>query len=222
VEITAKGGVAEAMACDIAEEDSLRASVAAVTARFGRLDILHNNAALLDPAVYKQDTDILGIPTEIWDRTMSVTLRGVMLGCRYGVLAMLETGGGSIINTSSTFGLSAHNELVAYGVAKAGVNRLTEYVATAFGRRGVRCNAVAPALIQARGRAHYISTEIKDIHADSMLTPFIGEPEDVAHIVAFLASDDARYVTGQIIRADGGTLAHLPTYADIRRIRERG
>jgi NAD(P)-dependent dehydrogenase (short-subunit alcohol dehydrogenase family) len=106
---------------------------------------------------------------------------------------------------------------VAYGVAKAGINMLTAYVATAFGRKGIRCNAVAPSLIMTPAAKRFLPEDMRKIHEDSTLTATLGEPEDVAEVVAFLASDRARYLTGQVIRVDGGTLAHLPTYSDWRR-----
>jgi NAD(P)-dependent dehydrogenase (short-subunit alcohol dehydrogenase family) len=195
-------------------------TVRAVVERFERIDILHNNAALTAIDVIAQDTDILSIPTALWDRVMAVTLRGPMLGCRYAVREMLETGGGSIINTSSIFGLSAHNQQVAYGCAKAGVNRLTEYVATAFGQQGIRCNAVAPSLIMTPAAHAFIPEGLRAAHLASTLMPYLGEPEDVGHVVAFLASDEARFITGQVVRVDGGTMAHLPTYADAKRFYE--
>jgi NAD(P)-dependent dehydrogenase (short-subunit alcohol dehydrogenase family) len=216
-EITQHGGTAIALACDIGDEGSISDAVAATVHQFGRLDVMHNNAALTSVEVSAKDTDILAIPTEIWDQMMAVTLRGSMLGCRYAVRSMLETGGGAIVNTSSTFGLSAHNQNVAYGVAKAGVNMLTEYVATAFGRHNIRCNAVAPALIATPAADAFVPAALKAVHEASFLTPYVGRPEDVAHAVAFLASDEARFITGQVVRVDGGTLSHLPTYADARR-----
>jgi NAD(P)-dependent dehydrogenase (short-subunit alcohol dehydrogenase family) len=169
-----------------------------------------------DVESHLQDIDILTISTETWDKMMDVTLRGTMLGCRYGVRAMIRSGGGSIINTSSTFGLAAHNLNVAYRVAKAGINMLTAYVATAFGRKGIRCNAVAPSLIMTPAAKRFLPEDRRKIHEDSTLTATLGEPEDLAEVVAFLASDRSRYLTGQVIRVHGGTLAHLPTYSDWR------
>ena len=148
---------------------------------------------------------------------MQVTVRGTMLGCRYGVKAMLKTGGGSIINTSSMYGVSAFNRQTAYGVSKGAINILTEYVATSFGRKGIRCNAIAPSMIKTPLLMSFIPEPLIQLNEDATLTPFLGEPEDIANIVAFLASDDSRYLTGQVIRADGGTTAHLPTYSDARR-----
>jgi NAD(P)-dependent dehydrogenase (short-subunit alcohol dehydrogenase family) len=216
-EICKAGGNAIAIKCDVEFETEIAAAIAATVAAFGRIDVLHNNAALLAPEVIVQDTDILSIPTDIWDRVMAVTLRGPMLGSRYAVQEMRKTGGGSIINTSSIFGLSAHNQQVAYGCAKAGVSQLTQFVATSFGQDNIRCNAVAPSLILTPTARAAVPDALRAAHLSSTLLPFLGEPEDVGHMVAFLASDDARFITGQTIRVDGGMMAHLATYADAKR-----
>ena len=216
-EIRSAGGTAETMLCDIGEETQIKAAIEATVSAFGKIDILHNNAALLDPEVFKQDVDITTISTEAWDRTMQVTLRGTMLGCKYAVLEMKKTGGGSIINTSSMYGVSAFYRQTAYGVAKGAIITLTEYVATSFGRDNIRCNAICPSMIRTPVLTSIIPEELIKLNEDSVLLPFLGEPEDMANIVAFLASDDARYLTGHVIRADGGTTSHLPTYADARR-----
>jgi NAD(P)-dependent dehydrogenase (short-subunit alcohol dehydrogenase family) len=219
-EIRAAGGTAETIHCDITNEDSIRDALAGTVAHFGRIDILHNNAAYVPLEALQADIDILTIPTAMWDAVMQGTLRGTMLGCRYGVIEMLKTGGGSIINTSSMYGVGAFNRQPAYGVSKAAINMLTEYVATAFGKRGIRCNAVAPSMIDTPLLRSFIPQTLIDLNADATLTPFLGQPEDIANIVAFLASDEARYLTGQVIRADGGTTAHLPTYSDANRYYE--
>lgn len=216
-EIAAAGGEACFVNCDIGIESDIAGIVAHAVERFGRLDIMHNNAALLDPQVFEQDVDILSISTDAWDRTMQVTLRGTMLGCKYAVKQMLANGGGSIINTSSMYGVSAFYRQTAYGTAKGAINTLTRYVATSFGRHNIRVNAVAPSMIETPILKEIIPEELIRLNENSLLVPALGRPEDIARIVAFLASDDSGYLTGQIIHADGGTTAHLPTYADARR-----
>lgn len=216
-EIEAAGGKAQPCNIDICCEASIRDAIEGVVRQFGRLDVMHNNAAYAPPEVIAADTDILSIPTEVWDHVMQGTLRGTMLGCRYAVKAMIPNGGGSIINTSSMYGMSAFYRMPAYSVSKAGINLLTEHVATAFGRDGIRCNAVAPSMINTPMLANAIPKPLIDMNIDATLTGFLGEAEDVAMTVAWLASSDARYITGQIIRVDGGTTAHLATYADARR-----
>ncbi len=216
-EIQAAGGIAQAVMCDIGVEKDIERTVATAQSAFGGLDIMHNNAALLDPDVFAQDVDITTISTEAWDRTMMVTLRGTMLCCKYAVLAMRQSGGGSIINTSSMYGVSAFYRQTAYGVAKGAIITLTEYVATSFGRDNIRCNAIAPSMIRTPILTEIIPEALIKLNEDSTLTPFLGVPQDIANIVAFLASDDSRYLTGHLFRADGGTTSHLPTYADARR-----
>lgn len=216
-EIRDAGGNAAATACDIGEEEQIAGTIRKTVETFGKLDILHNNAALLIPEIFAEDVDILTISTEAWDLTMKVTLRGTMLGCRYAVKEMLKTGGGSIINTSSMYGVSAFYRQTAYGVAKGAINTLTEYVATSFGRQNIRCNAVAPSMIRTPIVEEVIPDALIRLNEDSILLPFMGVPQDIANIVAFLASDDSRYLTGHVFRADGGSTAHLATYADARR-----
>ncbi|MFA7585788.1 MAG: SDR family oxidoreductase [Novosphingobium sp.] len=185
----------------------------AAKSAFGRLDIQHNNAALITLQSIEDDTDILGIPTEAWDNAMRVTLRGTMLSCRYAIRAMLETGGGSIINTASMYGVMPHHHQPAYCTAKAAIIYLTKQVATTFGRQNIRCNVVAPSMIRTPTLVAATPEPIIQFNAEQTLTAFLGEPQDIADIVAFLASDQSRYLTGQLICADGGSTVHLPTYA---------
>ena len=220
-EILAAGGEAIAVHCDISDEASIRDAVAAAEAHFGRLDVLHNNAAMLSDAALAKDVDILTIPADIWDHTMEVTVRGTLLGCRYAVLAMRRAGGGSIINTGSIYGLRAANRMPAYSVSKAAVHMLTEIVATAHGRENIRCNAVAPSMMRTPTLERLVPTEIVAYNEDAALLPRMGVPQDVANMVAFLASDEASYITGHVFPVDGGTMAHLPTYGDERRFLER-
>jgi len=130
---------------------------------------------------------------------------------------MAEAGDGSIINMSS--GASLRGDLVAsaYAASKAAINCLTLYVATQYGRSNIRCNAVAPGLVLTPVvRETMPSDRILGIRAHAPLA-YLGEPEDVAGVVAFLASDDARNISGQVLEVDGGYIAHMPHYADVLR-----
>ncbi|WP_419815699.1 SDR family NAD(P)-dependent oxidoreductase [Glacieibacterium sp.] len=216
-EIVEAGGSASCIVCDIGNDDSIRAAVEATETRFGRLNVLHNNAALLSDEAIRGDQEILDIPIAIWDRTMEVTVRGTMLACRYAVHAMRRAGGGSIINTSSIYGIRAANRMPAYSVSKAAVNMLTEVVAAAYGRDGIRCNAVAPSMMRTPTLDKYVPEAIVAYNEDAALVPRLGGPQDVANVVAFLASDESAYMTGHVFPVDGGTLSHLPTYGDERR-----
>src|SRR3546814_16656505 len=108
-EMANAGGKADTVHCDITTEESIKAAIEGVVAKHGRLDILHNNAAYVPVEVLEADVDLLTIPTAMWDKVMEGPLRGTMLGCRYGVIVMLQSGGGSIINTSSMYGVGAFN-----------------------------------------------------------------------------------------------------------------
>jgi len=216
-QIKAAGGQADSVRCDIGSEDEIRAAVAKTVERFGKLDIMHNNAALLAPDVLMSDVDVLTMDADIWDRVMQVNVRGTMLGCKHAVAAMLTSGGGSIINTSSMYGMNAFNRMPAYSVSKAAINMLTQHVATAYGRKNIRCNAIAPALIKTAASEAVIPKPLTQLHDDAAALPFSGTAEDMANVVAFLASDDSRYITGEVLRVDGGTTSHLATYSDARR-----
>jgi len=216
-EIRAAGGTAEALHIDICMEEDFKTAIARMVDGYGKLDILHNNAAYTAPEAITKDTDILEIPNDIWDRIFEGTVRGTMLGCRHAILAMRPNGGGSIINTASMYGVDAFYKMPAYGVSKAAVIHLTKQVATAFGRDGIRCNAVAPSMITTPLLEASIPAAFIEMNAEATLTGYLGTPEDVAQAVAWLASDEARYITGHVINVDGGSTAHLATYSDARR-----
>lgn len=217
-EITGAGGAAFARETDVSEEAAFRGLVEATCERFGRLDVLHNNAAALGNAGVGQDDAIDSLEVDVWDRTMAINARSVMLGCKHAIPRMLESGGGSIVNTSSGAAILGGLNGTAYAVSKAAVNALTQYVATQYGKRGIRCNAILPGLIMTPAVDVGLSQPVVDMILDHHMTPEAGRPEDIAAMVAFLASDEARYVTGQLIRVDGGITSHAPTYADLRRM----
>lgn len=216
-EISNAGGEAIPLHLDIFSEDDFVAAIDKTVQQFGRLDILHNNAAFTSEKAIKADTNILEIPNDIWDQAFEGTVRGTMFGCRHAIHAMRKTGGGSIINTASMYGVDAFILQPAYGVSKAAVIHLTKQVATAFGREGIRCNAVAPSMIRTPLLDSVIPPEFIEMNVDATLTGYLGTPNDVAEAVAWLASENARYITGQVINVDGGSTAHLATYADARR-----
>ena len=149
--IEAAGGAARVQVVDVADADAVAAMVADTVAAFGGLDILHNNAAALDQN--RVDQDVVTMDLATWDRVMAVNLTGPMLGCRFAIPPMLERGGGSIVNTASAAAFYGSHSLAAYGTSKAGVVALTRYVATAYGERGIRCNAVAPGVVVGAGGA---------------------------------------------------------------------
>ncbi|MEU4325382.1 SDR family NAD(P)-dependent oxidoreductase [Nonomuraea dietziae] len=209
--IRARGGTAMAIACDVSEEVQVAAAVADLVGSFGRLDVLHSNAACLDPDVYGRDGDLADLDVRVWDRTMAVNLRGAMLMVKHAVPAMGS--GSAIVITSSLSGYLGDVDHAAYGTSKAALTGFVRYVATMYGSRGVRCNAVAPALVMTEAARHALGPSRLADKAAERLLPWPCEVEDVAALVAFLASDEARCVTGQSLVIDSGTSAHRPEHA---------
>lgn len=214
--IRAAGGDAFAIRADVSLEPEIRAAIEATVARWGALHVLHNNAALTSPDHQRRDASLLDLEVEIWDRTLAVDLRGAMLGCKHAVPHMIASGGGSIVNTTSNSALAGDLSLNAYSAAKAGLNALSLSVATAFGKDGIRCNAVSPAHIASPSLARIVPEEVQALLLAECLTPRLGTPQDVANLVLFLASDESAFITGQILRVDGGALSHLAHVSKLR------
>ena len=167
-------------------------------AAYGGLDVLHNNAAAI--ALNGQDQDVVTMDLDTWQRVLDVNLTGPMLGCRSAIPAMLERGGGAIVNTASAAAFYGSKSLAAYGTSKAGLVALTRSVATAYGDRGIRCNAVAPGVVVDRAAQDALGGPMGDRlrrYTTSHLVGRLGYPEEIATAVAYLASDDAAFVTGR-------------------------
>jgi NAD(P)-dependent dehydrogenase (short-subunit alcohol dehydrogenase family) len=207
--IAASGGTALAVRADLSEERQVETLIDQATSRFGRLDVLHNNAALTDSEFLSADTAVTELSIDVWERTLAVNLRSQMLMCKHAVPIMVEGGGGSIINMSSGASLKGDRTRTAYGVSKAGVNALTMYVATSHGKKGIRANTILPGLVITDAvRAHLNETLLASL-GKAVLTRSVGQPEDIADVVVFLASEESRYITGQMIAVDGGMSAHV-------------
>jgi NAD(P)-dependent dehydrogenase (short-subunit alcohol dehydrogenase family) len=212
-EVTAAGGTARAQFVDVADDAAVEAMVTGTVAAYGGLDVLHNNAAALDQN--RNDQDIVTMDLATWERVLAVNLTGPLLGCRHAIPAMLERGGGAIVNTASAAAFYGSRTLLAYGTSKAGVVALTQYVATAYSDRGIRCNAVAPGVVvdrAAQDAAGGPTGERLRRYTAGHLVGRLGYPEEIAEAVAYLASDDAAFVTGTVLRVDGGFTAHDPGY----------
>ena len=198
-----------AVGLDLSDEPSVVRAIRSVVDRFGRLDVLHNNAALTDSDFLDRDTPVTDLDLEVWDRTLAVNLTSQMLTCKHAIPEMVRTGGGSIINMSSGASLKGDRTRTAYGVSKAGVNTLTMYVATSHGKQNIRVNAIVPGLIITDAVRAHLNDEILSGLGRAVLTTHLGEPEDIANTVVFLASDESRYITGQLLSVDGGMSAHV-------------
>lgn len=217
-EVEARGGKAHPQRVDLAQEQSIVAMIDSAITRFGRLDVLHNNAADSDPALMAADGAIVDLTAEVWDRNMRINLRAPMLGCKHAIPHMIRGGGGSIINTSSASGLTGDVVRAAYAASKAGLGSLTQNVAVQYGKQGIRCNAVAPGVIATPALEANVPNAAVEVYVENTLTPRLGRPEDIAAVVVFLASDASSFVTGQVLSVDGGILAHHTAMAGIRRL----
>lgn len=211
--IAAEGGIADHLRVDVSDESQVSAMMARAVERFGGIDVVHNNAAATGADVIGRDGDIATMTVGVWDRTMAVNLRGAMLGCKHGLPRLLERGGGVIVNTSSDSALAGDLSRSAYGASKAAINALTSYVATQYGRRGIRCNAVSPGLVLTPAADRNLTGQAREIFRQNHLSDRFGYPQDIANVVAFLASDEGSFINGQVLCADGGMLTHTPVYA---------
>ena len=212
-ELTAAGGAALYQHTDVSMVDEVKALIDTAIERHGRIDILFNNAAALGPDVYSQDSTVVDVDFEIWDKTFDVNLKGVMYGCRFAIPHMIEQGKGAIVNTSTVDALRGmYLGRHAYAASKAGVNALTLYMATEYASRGIRVNAVAPGLVMSPIAVKNLSPEWLEISSRHRLLGDPATPEDIAPLVCFLASDDASFITGQVIVIDGGTINHMANF----------
>jgi NAD(P)-dependent dehydrogenase (short-subunit alcohol dehydrogenase family) len=211
--IAAAGHEAVAAEVDIAAPESIANLFDEVRRRFGRLDIIDNNAALLTPEMAQKDRDIASMTLDVWDVTFAVNVRGTMLCCRHALAMMEGQGAGVIINTASNLALQGNVIQAAYSASKAAIIQMSRSIATSHGKRGIRCNTVLPGLTASPAALNNLPKRLREVVEEETLTPYLGDPMDIAYTVAFLASDEARYITGQAIVADGGTSAHIPGFA---------
>lgn len=214
-EINAGGGIAMAHVVDLGDETSITTLVAAVMERFGRIDVLHNNAANTGAAQMTRDGALTAMEAEVWDAAFDINARGTMLMTKHVAPHMMAGGGGAIINTSSGVSLLGDVLNPAYSASKAAVNALTRNTATQLGRANIRCNAILPGLVLSPvARAQMTDAQLRMIQRHVLL-PRESVADDIAGAVLWLASDLAAFVTGQIISVDGGICHHQPHYADM-------
>ena len=200
---------------DLEDEASTEAMMAQTLAHYGQLDVLHNNAALLGPDIAQNDGDVETMATALWDRTYTVNVRGTMIACRAALPHLRETQG-NIVNTVSNLALQGHLIQAAYSSSKAAIIQMTRSIAASHGIHGVRCNAVAPGMTMTPALREAFPPPLRIAVEAETLRDKLGEPEDIAEAVAFLASDAARNVTGQVLVADGGCASHVPGIAQFR------
>ncbi len=205
-ELAALGLTAHPFAVDVARPDQVEAMVAEAVGRWDRVDVLVNNAGVNLPGVFHE------VPDEVIDRTLDVNVKGQMYGCRAVLPHMLAQGGGSIVNIASVNGVVSEPFLAVYSASKGASVMLTKGIALDYAKQGIRCNVICPG---------WVDTPINYAHAEMLgglqkvydtIDSFQpigrpGTPREIAHVVLFLASDEASFLTGSVILADGGMTA---------------
>ena len=209
-QITADGGRALALTVDVGESGDLARMIDTTIERFGRIDILFNNALFVDPEMAMRDADFLAFDPDIFQANIRVNVLGAVIASKLAVPHMLEQGSGSIIATSSGSSLGGDVTAYSYGSSKAALNWFVQAIAATYGKQGIRSNAILPGPTQTPSKIKWSTPEMDAAFMEVLNTPFIGEPEDIAAMALFLASDESRYVNGQLYSVDGGQSCTVP------------
>ncbi len=205
-DLKASGAQAIFVPADVSQSRDVRRLIDETLKAFGRIDVIYNNAGIWDK---KKDNSVVDIEEDDWDRILAVNLKSVYLTCKYGIPRMIATGGGSIINTASIVALFGIGDRDAYTASKGAVMSLTRCVASKFGHSGIRCNCILPGSVRS-GMVGEDQLSNPDIVRDWITicpVPRVGEPEDIANLAVFLASDESSFMTGSCITMDGGYMA---------------
>jgi NAD(P)-dependent dehydrogenase (short-subunit alcohol dehydrogenase family) len=203
--IVEAGGAAMPVAFDLSDTASVADLIRGATTTYDGVDLLFNVGA--DMTTLRADTDVVDIDFDVWDRVMAVSLRGYLAAMKYAIPVMLRGGGGAIVNMSSAAAFQGEPARPAYATAKAGIGALTRHVASRWGKEGIRCNAVAPGFTATEAiRSVPQWPELEAAALKRIRGTRVGEPGDIAALVAFLLSDEGAWINGQVVNVDGGTI----------------
>jgi NAD(P)-dependent dehydrogenase (short-subunit alcohol dehydrogenase family) len=203
--IVAAGGTATHVAFDLADPSSVAKLIRSAAMSFDGVELLFNVGA--DMSTIRADTDVVDIEFDVWDRVMAVNLRGYVAAMKYAIPEMLRRGGGAIVNMSSAAAFQGEPARPAYATAKAGIGALTRHVASRWGKDGIRCNAVAPGFTGTEAiRSVPQWPELEAGALKRIRGPRVGDPGDIAALVAFLLSEEGAWINGQVVNIDGGTV----------------
>src|SRR6185295_2425894 len=208
-ELRSAGGEAVYVHADVSKAADAEAMIHAAEESFGKLDVLFNNAGISHP----KDDDAVATEEEVWDLTMNINLKGVFMGCKYGIPALRRAGGGSIINTASFVALlGAATPQLAYTASKGGVLSMSRELAAIHAREQIRVNALCPGPLRTELLMKYLNTEAKKqrrlVHVPMGR---FGEAKEIAYAALYLASDESSFVTGTEFLVDGGITAAYVT-----------
>lgn len=202
-EITSAGGEAYGMGFDATDDASIAAFISEAVKRLGKIDAVHANFA--DLRVIFDDSDAVSVSEEVIDRTLDVNLKGMIRITRHAVPRLLEGGGGAMIYTSSSAAIVGEPTRPCYAIAKSGINALVRHCASRWGREGLRANAVMPGLVITPEKRSTMPSDLQQQVLATGRSTRLGEPEDIAAMVALLASSDGAWINGQSIAVDGGS-----------------
>ena len=212
--VRAAGGDATFIETDVTKEDSVKNAIQHTVTRYGKLDVLYNSAGGSVP----EDTTVTNVDMWVWNHTQSLDLLGTFLCCRYGIPEMIKAGGGAIVNMSSVVALRGAFPIHVYTAAKGGIIAFTQSLAGTYAQDHIRANAICPGMVLTdRVKARFgrsaeergPTPQAQTIKLDWKQYPFgTGQPEDIANVALFLASDESRMITGATIPADGGISAY--------------
>lgn len=211
-ELKKTGAEAVAIYFSAAEPESCRKLVETGLEKYGHIDVLVNNVGGTD---LKRDRNIGELDMDYFDEAFHINLRSAFYLTQLVIPSMEKQGRGSIVNIASISGITADFQGTFYGAAKAGLISLTRYTATQAGKKNIRCNTIAPGLVLTPAALENLPPDMRHLFTKHNALDYLGKPEDIAAAIAFLASEDACYITGHTLVVDGGLTIHNPTVADL-------
>lgn len=208
--VAQSGGSARSIKVDVGEQSDLERMISQTVGDYGRIDVLFNNALYVNREHAMRDMDFLTFDPEIFLANLRVNVLGAVLASKLAIPHMLERRSGSIISTSSGSSMGGDITAYSYGSSKAALNWFVQSIAATYGKQGIRSNAILPGPTQTPAKLEWSTPEMDRLFLDVLNTPFIGEPEDIAAMALFLASDESRYVNGMLYPVDGGQSCTVP------------